>query len=481
MITLRPYQQELLDRTRLALGENRGVCVVSPTGSGKTCLFIYMVGRAARRGYRSTILVGSTVLLDQTSRELSAQGVPHGLIAAGHPESAEPVQVAMVQTLRRRLGRWHQPDQIIVDECQHATAATWAAVMEWLPEHTAVIGFTATPERLDGRGLGVSSGGPFNIMVEGPTVRELIEQGYLARPIVYAPPVVADLSGLRCRYGDYSKKELAEALDNSRVTGDAVAHYLRLCSGQPAVAFCCGIPHAQHVAAAFQRAGINAAHISGEMSIMQRRDILQRLADGRIKLLAAADLISEGFDLPIIRAALLLRATESLSLYCQQVGRALRPAPGKSHAIILDHVGNVLRHGLPETERQWSLEGRSGRAKAEPGISIRQCPQCYRAFSPPAPVCPYCGAEIAQKREQNFAAAAGELQAVDEDQIAEAQIAARELRSKRIARARTLDDFYKLAQEFRYKPGWAEVRYAVRHGWDAVAREKARLRRERTA
>lgn len=387
---LRPYQQDIDAAIRDALraGKRRPL-VVSPTGSGKTVIFSHIAGGAGRKGKRVWILVHRQELIDQTSRTMRDFGVPHGIIAAGWPVDPLPhVQIVSVQTVVRRVSGLIPPDVIIVDECHHAAAGTWAKILGAFPK-AVVLGFTATPERLDGKGL-VDA---FDDIIRGPEVAWLIENGFLCQPVYYAPPNQLNLDGLHVRGGDFARDETAELMDKPMITGDAVQHYRRLCPGAPAVAFCASVAHAEHVAQAFNAAGFTAATLDGTLDRIERRRRVNSLKDGSLRVLTSCEIISEGFDIPVVTAAILLRPTKSLGMHLQQIGRVLRPAPGKSRAIILDHVGNCLRHGLAEEVREWSLDGRPKKKKAsddDDAPPVRQCPKCY-ACHVPAPVCPECG------------------------------------------------------------------------------------------
>jgi DNA repair protein RadD len=389
-VTLRPYQTEGVEAIRASFARgNRRVLYVAPTGSGKTALFSYIAAGVWRNGKRVTVLCHRDFLLDQVSSALKMNAVPHGLLIGGsYGLPRAPVVVASVFTLANRLQHFKSPDLIVADEAHHLVGgSTWAKVMAAYPQ-ARMLGVTATPERLDGRGLNES----FDDMVVGPSTADLIDQGYLAPPEVYAPATLPDLQGVRSRAGDFAVGELSDAMDRPSITGDAVAHYNKLAPGKRAVAFCCSVQHATDVAAGFQAAGIPAATVNGKMERGLIRRTMARFAAGDILVLTAADLISEGYDVPGIEAAILLRPTKSLGLYLQQVGRSLRPAPGKDRAIILDHAGNSRgdRHGLPDAERHWSLMGRAAREAGEKAAPTRQCEQCY-AVHRPAPKCPRCG------------------------------------------------------------------------------------------
>ena len=201
-------------------------------------------------------------------------------------------------------------------------------------------------------------------MVIGPGVAELTRLGFLAPALVYAPELGPDISGVRTIAGDYDRGALARVMADRKIVGDAVEHYGRLAPGKPAIAFCCSIEHSQLVAARFQRGGWRAAHVDGDTPADERRERIAALGSGGIDVLTNCSLFGEGVDVPALGAAILLRPTKSLALHLQMVGRPLRPAEGKDHAIILDHAGNSFRHGLPSDERGWSLASKQRRKGA---------------------------------------------------------------------------------------------------------------------
>lgn len=393
ILTLRPYQQQAVHDLRIALRAGaRAPLLVCPTGAGKTVIMADILRSLSSRGRSAMVLVHRRELIAQTAHKLDLAGVAHGIIAAGTRSADAPIQVASVQTLARRLERiTAQPDLIVIDEAHHAVAGTWGKALAHWP-NALRLGVTATPVRQDGRGLGAV----FDKLVLGPSTSALISDGFLCPARIYAPPAVADLSGLRTRAGDYTPEQAAERMDRPTVTGDAIAHYRRLAAGQRAIAFCCNVNHAEHVCAAFNHAGIKAATLLGSTDPVRRDAAVARFASGELQVLVTVDVVSEGFDIPVAGCAILLRPTQSLGLYLQQVGRVLRPAPGKPAAIVLDHVGNVHRHGWPDDPREWSLDDRlrTGRGSNQPAPSVRTCPECFAAFKP-APVCPCCGAECA--------------------------------------------------------------------------------------
>lgn len=445
---LRPYQDDAVSRLRESYAAGRRAPLfVLPTGGGKTFVFSYIAQNAVERGNRVCILVHRQELLLQASRSLTAMGVAHGLIAPGHIRTTHRVQVASVQTLGRRLGTGsYDFDLLIVDEAHHAAAGTWKRITAAMPS-AKLLGVTATPVRGDDQGLS----SVFDDLIEGPSMRQLIELGFLVRPVVYAPPTQFSLDGVRKRGGDFDQRQLAERMDKPTITGSAVDHYRKLCNGEPAVVFCASVAHANHVAEQYRAAGYRAKAVDGNMPDSERKNAIEGLGDGSLQVLTSCDIISEGTDIPVISAAILLRPTQSLGLYLQQVGRALRPAPGKDRAIILDHVGNVLRHGMPDEDRDWSLDGIPRRAKGanDNTFPVKQCEVCFAVFRPSL-VCPQCG-HIHQPKERKIEVTDGEL-----TEITEAQAEALKAERKReIGRARTLEALEEVARRRNYKPGWA--------------------------
>lgn len=455
---LRDYQRRDLERLRDAFRHSAtGVLYQAPTGSGKTVLFAEIVRGAVRKNPPVWIIVHRQELADQCSRALTALDLPHGYLAAGRAFALDaPALVASVQSLMRRLGRLPPPRLIVLDEAHHAVAGSWNKVLAACPG-ARILGVTATPERLDGKGLGVSSGGPFDALTTGPTVESLTAAGWLAPSKVYVPPQIADLAALKVRGGDFRKEELAARMDKPTVTGDAVAHYGRLCPGRPAIAFCTSIKHAEHTADAFRAAGWRAESIDGTLPDRARRQRIAMLGDGRLHVLTSCELISEGVDVPIVTAAILLRPTQSLGLHLQQVGRVLRPAPGKDAAIILDHVGNCLRHGFPDDPREWSLEGRPAKRKGAEGRQpMRICQTCFAAFRP-APACPYCGA-VYHATEREIEEVEGDLREATEMD----RQALRVQQRREVGRARDREALERIAAERGYKPGWVDYIMSAR-------------------
>lgn len=450
---LRDYQNDILSQARVLMRQGaRSILFQSPTGSGKTLLTAHMLKTAASKGLSSFFLVHRRELIKQSIHAFTQVGVKHGVIASGWFEEPHlQVQLASVQTLVRRLNGIKPPKLIVYDECHHQAAGSWSKIQAAFP-NAYHIGLTATPERLDGQGLKPF----FSHMIKGPSVRWLIDNGFLADYKIYAPPSIST-KDIHSRMGDFVKSELQAAIDKPTITGDAIRHYQKHGMGKRAVCFCVSIEHSQHVAKQFNDAGIVAAHVDGESDMAYRDQTIERFRKNEIKVLTNVDLFGEGFDLPALEVAILLRPTQSLGLYLQQVGRALRPFPGKSHAIILDHAGNCARFGLPDEERDWSLESKDKKSRnSEQKSSVRICPKCFAAQELYGDSCKFCGFEF-EKSPRKVDQVEGELQEVDAEAL-------RRHRNAEQGRAQTLQELIAVGESRGYKKAraWATFVWRAR-------------------
>jgi superfamily II DNA or RNA helicase len=415
-ITPRPYQHDCRDRVRASFASgHRAPLMVLPTGGGKTIVFSDIAARTIAKGNSVCVLVHRQELIRQASEKLTAYGVQHGIISPHHARTPNPVQVASVWTLVRRLDKTPPPALLIIDEAHHSQAQTWRTIIDAWPR-TRLLGVTATPTRLDGTGLGVPTG-YFDDLIIGPSVKELIAQDYLTPPLCYGPSTAVDLTEVHTVAGDYDKHEIGVLMDKPTITGCAVEHYNRICPGVPFIAFAVNVAHAEHIAEKFNSAGIACMSIDGTMDDHKRKYILDSLQTGKIRGVASCDLISEGFDVPLCGCCVLLRPTQSEGLFLQQVGRGLRKYPDRTHAYILDHVGNCRRHGLPTAPRNWTLTGekRQKRKKAEDDSPpVRQCPKCFMWYDSALGACPGCG-EIYVPKKREINQVDGELKLLIED------------------------------------------------------------------
>lgn len=456
-LTLRPYQQDMIERTRAAMREHKRVLLQAPTGAGKTAITVHMMGKAAAQGKRAFFLVHQNELLSQTSRALWEQQLEHGMIAAGRAMSKQPAQVASVQTLVRRLDRYQEPDLIIIDECHRSASVSYQTILDAWP-NAWVIGLTATPQRTDGKGLGDT----YAEIVRGPSIRELMDAGYLCDYEIFAPPSTIDLSHIKTKMGDYDRSELEATVDRPTITGDAIATYLKHSPGKRCVVMCVSIKHAEHVRDSYLSAGVPCELIEGSMTNAEREASLSRMRTGETLVIAQVQLLIEGVDIPVIEVVQWLRPTQSLIVWMQGNGRGLRPAPGKEGLMILDQVGNWQRHGLPDDDREWSLEGRKKGRRAssdDTEVRVQQCPHCYHVFRPGVAECPSCGEPVERKEARKIEVVEGELAKVDADLF-------RKTARKEQGQSRDLEDLIALGSRrgMRNPAAWAVNVHCARQG-----------------
>lgn len=410
---LRPYQTDVLERIDLSWGLGaRNVLAVLPTGAGKTVVFTRLL---ADHGAPCVAVAHRQELVGQISIALGHHGCKHRIVAPrsvirfivslhlevhgrSYYDPQAPVAVAGVDTFIRRgdeLAAWLPRVTLWVqDEAHHIVRGNkWHRAAEMLPNARG-LGVTATPTRADGKGLGRQADGVFDDLVVGPTMREIIGLGYLTDYRIFSPSVAdLDLADVDITSsGDYSKPKLVRAVRRSRIVGDVVDHYQRIAPGRLGLTFVTDIETATDVAAAYQRAGVAAEVITHKTPDQARAAILRRFKRREILQLVNVDLFGEGFDLPAVETVSFARPTASYGLYVQQFGRGLRILDGKTHATIIDHVGNVLRHGLPDAARDWTLTRRERRAQEASGVlRVRVCPECTAVYERIRRQCPQCG------------------------------------------------------------------------------------------
>lgn len=406
MHALRPYQARGIDtlRRHSAAGRRR-LLLVLPTGGGKTVMAGSITKSAREHDARVLFVAHRLELIDQAVKQIAAWGLPHiGVIRADDPRTDDfaPVQVGTIQTLARRLKP--KADVVIIDEAHRAMADTYQRLIEWYPE-ADIIGLTATPCRLDGRGLGDT----FEALVQVVQYSELIKEGSIVSPRVFSSRVDVDLSKVHTRSGDYALDELDEVMSDVKIMGSVVEEWKRLSEGRRAVIFACTVEHSKSLVEQFTTAGAKAEHLDGETPIDVRRAILARLNSGETDVVCNVDVLSEGWDQPPVKYLGIARPTQSIAKYMQMGGRVLRPWVrckvcegeaafskdlGCDHndfevvtPIIVDHGRNVDRHGLPHEDRDWDLL--SGEKARSERMKLRVCPHCY-AYVVENP-CELCG------------------------------------------------------------------------------------------
>lgn len=408
----RDYQFKLIEEARRSMSEegHKKILIQLPTGGGKGVIIGYIGHSSAIKGHRILVLTHRREIARQLNKHMYSFGLTCGQILSGVPPMpVYPIQIAMIGTLIHRIHTVKKPTLILVDEAHHIVSPTWKKIIQYWGMDIPVIGFTATPIRLDGKGLG--GDGLFTKIVEGKSIRWLVKNGFLSYPIMYRHPNEIK-TDFKVKNGDYDKEEQAVVFSRGTVLGDVLEHYRKYLDGKPTVAFCPTVEHSKLTAQMFSQAGYRAVAVYGNMGDKERDDAIAGLADGRVQIITSCDVISEGMDVPGIVGCILLRRTLSLSLYLQQTGRALRPAPGKDHAIILDHAGNYKIHGHILDEREWSLDGMPKKDK-KPTPKMTECPKCYAIWEGLVKKCLSCGYDFPKieipKEEAKFTIIKGEL------------------------------------------------------------------------
>lgn len=473
---LRDYQTDLIAAVRAEWARGaRNVVMVLPTGGGKTRIFSRIL---AEEPGASCVIAHRQEIVSQISLALAREGVRHNLIAqpataavvaTAHVEAfgrswldtASRVAVASVDTLIRRkdLGAWAERVGLwVCDEAHHLLVGNkWGTATALFPRARGLMP-TATPRRADGAGLGRHADGVADAMVVGPPMRALIDAGWLADyRVVCAQSHIEEYLGDVAASGDWSTATLRSAAERSHIVGDVVAGYLRYGEQRTGITFATDVGTAGHLADAYRAAGVPAELLTGETDVLVRQRILRRLERGDLRQLVAVDVVSEGFDLPAIQVASFARPTASLAVWMQQAGRALRPKADGGKALLIDHVGNFLRHGPPDRPREWSLDRRERRkAAASDGIPLRVCLGCAAPYERHLSACPWCGVEApAPDGRGSPEQVAGELALLDDATLAA-------LRGDLATVAMTVDEF-RARQIEQHAPHVAVLANTKRH------------------
>lgn len=544
-IRLRDYQETLANKIRKAFAEKYNApLAVLPTGGGKTTIFSYVASGASSKGKTVYLVAHRAELVKQISMTLAQFGTKHQIIAPpkiirkckvkhfkafnrSYVAPGTNVYVCSVDTLKKKLGVYDDPDIIIIDEAHHVTVGSkWGKVIDFYNDKYAdgerklkLLLVTATPFRLDGKGLGKGNGGYADCIIEGPTMRWLIDNGYLTDYIPIIPPQEIDLAGLAVSNGDFSnKKELNSRVDKPSITGSITKHYTERVNGKRAIAFCVSIEHSQHISDKFSEQSVSSEVLDGSLDPDEREKRLERFESAETKVMTSCEIVSEGFDLPAIEVVILARPTKSRCTFIQQVGRGARAvyAPGydlstkegrlaaiangpKPFFYIFDHVGNIgkilngkllLNHGFPDMAIQYSLEGlkKSGRKKKDddddlPDVHIQTCPKCF-AIHKPAEKCPVCG-HVYLIKGRSLNEQDGQLITIStesrEEALRAAEIARAEDDLKRRERyeklneekaCKTLEDWIALGNKrgYAFSQKWAEHRFNARQSKSAAGK-----------
>jgi len=447
-IELRDYQKKIIEDTRIAFREHRGVMIRSSTGSGKTAINSFITKSALEKGGHIWFVVHREELIKQSSLAFLKAGVDHGFVASGWPfDPKKQVQICSIMTLINRLEKLPDPKMIVWDEAQYMAAGSWDKIYNRYPS-AYHLGLTATPHRLDGKGFEKY----FQHMVNGPSTRWLIDNKYLSDYRLFAPTNF-DPSQLKTSMGDYDIKSIEEAI-TPKIVGDYFEVWQKNAFNKKTIVFAPSVNISKHITQTFLNNGVEAKHLDAETPKQERDQAIKDYASGKITLLSNVKLFTEGFDVPSIECVMLTRPTKSLALYLQMVGRALRPQEGKTHAIILDQVNSCIEHGLPDEDFEWSLKPRekkkSSKSGAEKISGVKVCTSCFSANLSFNLYCTNCGAEFDIKKRNGPEHVEGELSEVDKENF-------RKKAKAEQGKARTMQELTELGIKRGYKnpKAWA--------------------------
>lgn len=451
---LRDYQESAIQRTALEiLAGRRRPLVVAPTGSGKTVILAAQTHRAVAKGRRVLFVAHRQELITQCSEKLTAHGVKHGIISASHggycPE--RPVQVCSIQTLQAR-DEWPDAELIIIDEAHLARAASYAPVFNRYPK-AVVVGYTATPIRLDGKSLG----DVFDGLVVAAKPRELIDLRHLVDYEGFGYDV-PDLSGVDRLGGDFNASQLHQR--GTVLYGNIVKQWAAHARDLRTIVFGVNVAHSKELAESFRAEGVAAEHIDGMMGRKERRGIVARVKSGRLQVVTNVAILGEGFDCPALKCAVLARPTLSLALCLQQVGRVMRPDGTGTLARIHDHAGNLMRHGFPDDDREWTLEPQDKKSMRDSSAPpTRTCEKCRAIHRPSLAACPRCG-HVNEKSSREIEMEES-AEPVELSQLKQRPSALRIPWQERFA---VYMKFFEEGKRRGYKPKWAALKYQETYG-----------------
>ncbi len=377
-MNLRPYQTQAIDEIRAHYSKgNKKVLLWLATGAGKTVVFSYILKQMSERGKKAAMIVRGRQLVDQASRRLFREGVRHGVRMAGHwnKDFSAAIQVCSVDTLQSRENFLPEADLIVIDEAHMAGAKGYRDLIEKYQDKF-FLGVTATP--FNKEGLGHLA----DVVVHPITMKDLITEGYLV-PAKYFAPSEPDLKGVKSSAGDFVNAQIHEKMNV--LTADIVSTWKRFGGDRPTLLFACNIAHSLQMRDAFRAANIPAVHLEADNTFEERQHAIDITVKGENKIICNVGIFCTGVDIPEISCIIMGRPTKSYNLFIQQAGRGTRPAANKDNFILLDHAGNVLRHGFIDEEPSVSLD--SNEMIQAPSVKI--CKECFLAYV--GLWCPVCG------------------------------------------------------------------------------------------
>jgi superfamily II DNA or RNA helicase len=423
MYKLREYQQELISNIKIALQKHNKIVAVAPCRAGKTIVFSHIAKKMEDAGKRVLILTHRKEIFDQTFEKLCSYGINPGQIRTGKEITKNLVQVGMVQTVLNLIKKQNriqetmpnfklieEPDIMLPDEFHHICASTWSDVVTFFPK-AIMIGFTASPIRLDGKGLIDHA----SCIVSGKSTKWMIDNYFLSRPIHLCPKSPLDAKKIKKVRGDYDKESQTKEMTKSIVVGNVVDLYKQYFNGAQIIVYCCSIKHCEVMEKAYSVAGWKPVIIEGRYTHKKRTEIMDDFRDGKYNQLISVDLLGEGIDCQGVFGIQVLRKTASLSKYIQMFSRGLTPVyvdgydlenieqrkialqKGKPESVILDHVGNYFEHGAIDKSHEWSLDHKKRNEKTT--IAKKECPECHFSWELNIKICPACGHDFVKASE----------------------------------------------------------------------------------
>lgn len=427
---------KLVEQAREELKKgNKSCLLVSPAGSGKSVVIAEIARLTTLKGGRVMFMVHRQELINQIMESFKANSVDLNLCT-----------VMTVGKIRNRLDSLPVPNLIITDETHHSLAKTYRDIYEYYSD-VPLLGFSATPWRLNGKGLG----DVYDAMVEGPDVQWLIDNHYLAPFDYYSVNLIDESKLSKSSTGDYSNKSIDEAVGHT-IYGDVIKTYRDKVDGQQAIVYAHSIAFSKQIAQQFRDAGINAAHCDSKTPQRERDKIMTDFKKGTLKVLSNCDLISEGYNVPDCSCVIMIRPTESLVLFIQQSMRCMRFKPDKQ-ATIIDHVANYTRFGLPNTPHKWTLKDREKKKKSTNTAvetPIKQCAFCFAVIPAQSKICPLCGHEIEIVQTEIKVDEKARIEKIESNFKLQADY----IVTKKISELKSYEELKAYAKARGYKQGW---------------------------
>jgi superfamily II DNA or RNA helicase len=398
MIKLREYQSGTVDGIRKSFSSGkRKVVMCAPTGAGKTAMFSYMVSQAIKKGSNALVVTDRIELLKQAGGSFDRFGIHPQYISAGsYPNLNAPVHVAMVETLARRADKYSEflsTRRLVIFDESHKSA--FDKIFPYLGEDTFVIGATATPFRKGKSQKGMDEF--YDDIVQSVDTPELIELGFLSKPNYFGVDV--DMTDVKKTAGEFDSRSMQKQYEKLKTFKGVIDNYVRLTPGKKAIVFSAGIENSKQLAEEMDKRGIPAMHLDSNMSKADRDAVLNWFNVTHNGVLLNVGIATTGFDQPDIEVVILYRATTSLPLYLQMVGRGSRVTDSKSEFTVLDFGNNVKRFGFWDDPREWSLD-KVG-SSSEGVAPVKTCPECEALVAASIQICGFCGHVFPKQEEES--------------------------------------------------------------------------------